>query len=257
MKKTIFSMFTILCFSTLFGQTLYNSIDISSLSTGSATTVNALSSQDIIPARDSILIGVSLADGSVTPDDKNTHVDTLVLQQFLGRMYTIENANDEFASMKFYNRYSSHEFSINALGDAASYNQTQEFTPSQSGFDLKFVEGQTDTLVILNTSDQDIYIRLFQLRKTTLGHVISDVAPDVLNQDNVLTIANPVKDKLLTINFLSDVSIDLELISLEGQLMKRKTVSPNDNLLDLSELEAGMYMIRDVSSNSNRLIMVE
>ena len=257
MKKTIFSMFTILCFSTFFGQTLFRSVDISSLAMGSANTINALSTQEIIPSQDSILIEVNLTDGSVTPDENDTHVDTLVLQEFLSRLYTIENTNDEFASMKCYNRFSSFEFSINSLGDAASYNGAQEFTPSQSGFNLKFVEGQTDTLVLLNTSNQDIYIRLFQLKKTLLGHVISDVAPDLLNQDNILTITNPVKDKLLTINFLSDLSIDLELISLEGQLIKRKTVSPNDNLLDLSELDAGMYLIREVSSNSNRLIMVE
>ena len=87
--------------------------------------------------------------------------------------------------------------------------------------------------------------------------MISNTLTDILNQESVLTITNPIENNVLTLNFVSDISLDVELISLDGQLLARKSVSQGDNSIDVAHLDAGTYILRETTTNSSRLVVIK
>ncbi len=260
MKKFILTLMTLSFVHLFVGQSLYNSINFDVFTNGTSNELNAVNvsgNEIVLAVGDSLLVETSVTAGTITPTTgENSSVDTLVIRNFLGRLYTIDNAASEYATLSVYNSFSSYDIVAESLGDAGTYNRTQEFTPSISGFEMKFVEGEKDTLVIVNNSTQDIFLRVFQLRYS-ISQVISNTPTDLLNQESVLTITNPIENDVLTLNFLSDMSLDVELISLEGQLLARKSVSQDDNTIDVAHLDAGTYILRELTTNSSRLLIIK
>ena len=90
----------------------------------------------------------------------------------------------------------------------------------------------------------------------TVG-TITDATADVFANGNA-SVANPVSNGLVEINDLpNDFASVVQLVSLDGNIITSKTITAAENTFDVSDLESGLYLLRDVATGSARKIMIK
>jgi len=114
----------------------------------------------------------------------------------------------------------------------------------------KFLEGETDTIMIVITTGNVEFDR-FDVNSTT-DNVITNIEHGLLSSNTIIT--NPVEDGLLSID-LDGHSTSLELLNLSGKIVKQFEVNGSETV-DVHELVSGLYILRDISSNSFKKIMI-
>ena len=122
-------------------------------------------------------------------------------------------------------------------------------------FDTYYVTktGLGDILLDINSLDFSLYRRLIGYVKDgdTTGLIIPDedliVSTDEVIQETVHfeVRPNPFSDKF-TIHFKNEIPIDLQILSLDGRILKEITEIGNIESLDidLQELASGLYLIK-------------
>jgi len=241
---------------------LLNSIDITGLVQGSVSSINPYTSSAgvYIAKGDSVLVEVSSVTGAFTPTSGfNTNQDTLTGLDFWSRGYTIDNAANETATLTIYNKYYSYDLTYRTLAGGSAYDRSNEGTESIPSANrlFKFVEGETDTLVFVNNSNQDIYTRLFQMRPGS-QKVISDKGNDLFKNSD-FGIVNPVKDGTLNLSIDKDAVFNFELLTMDAMTVLSKTISGGEERyrLNVSSVKKGMYLLRESKSGSIRKIIIQ
>jgi len=190
---------------------------------------------------------ISMGDIEASP---NTNFDTITVQvyPFIRNVSTTEAGSMSLESMKssFYGESSIAE----GFGSNVFFSN------------VKLVENTIDTILITNTSaNVSITVDVMVIRTSYCGalcEVISNIQGDLFGEGNVL-ITNPLRGETLELfNIPSDVSaIALELLSLQGDVLLSKNITHDDSSLDISTLNAGIYIIRDTNTGSTKKIVVE
>jgi len=238
---------------------LFNKIDLSNMGLGTETTVNPFSILEgvYLSPNDSVLVQVVSTLGSFTPEAaENTDYDTLSSISLTAKGYTVTNGGNEAATLTVYSKHVTSEITFSYFGDDLTYNKTQEEIVTLTDDDaFKFVEGEIDTLVFVNNSNQVAFVRLTQLSATS-AEVISNIDEDLF-KDQYISFTNPTTNGMLSVFSKNDFSMEIELIAMDGHIVSTKTLNNNDNSLDVSSLKAGLYLLRDKTTGSIQKVMIK
>ena len=171
---------------------------------------------------------------SITPASGETNsTDTLELDISVQSHWATESP-----TITVSNRLNSYTF--NNVGDLVHSVGT-----------YRFVEGEVDTLkVVVNSSILAFHGIILQ--KTT-SSVILNSSKDLLTSQ--ATISNPVENGLLSID-LNDAVAELELLNMQGEIVKSFAVN-GKGTFSVSDLTAGIYVLRDTQGVSFRKIMIK
>jgi len=104
-------------------------------------------------------------------------------------------------------------------------------------------------MVIINSGT--VFFDRFDVNSTT-DNVITNIEHGLLSSNTIIT--NPVEDGLLSID-LDGHSTSLELLNLSGKIVKQFEVNGSETI-DVHELVSGLYILRDVNSNSFKKIII-
>ena len=113
------------------------------------------------------------------------------------------------------------------------------------------MEGETDTIMIVINAGTVEFDR-FDINSTA-DNVITNSEQGLLSLNTVLT--NPVENGVLSI-YLDGQVASLELLNLSGNVVKQFEVNGTTEIA-VGELVPGLYILRDVDSNSFKKIMIK
>jgi len=118
---------------------------------------------------------------------------------------------------------------------------------------LSLVEDTDARILIINTGSSNLNIQTFQL---TFSQVISNINA-ALDRENGAIVQNPVTGGNLEVTLAKGVSsASLELLSLNGEVLKRQHIL-SSGAIDVSTIDAGLYILRDVNTNNTQKIMIQ
>jgi len=115
----------------------------------------------------------------------------------------------------------------------------------------KLVEGEVDTLVITVTDGLLDFDRLVVTVAST--NVISNIGGDLLS--NNIKINNPVLNEELILD-LNGVKAELELISIQGEIVKEFTVTGSE-AVSVADLNHGMYLLREKNGPFSKRVIIK
>jgi len=190
---------------------------------------------------------ISMGDIDASP---NTNFDTISVQVY---PFTRNSSTTEAGSITIETMKSSYHSEVSVA---------EGFASNIFFSNIKLVENTIDTILITNTSaNVNLLIDVMVIRTSYCGascQVISNIKGDLFGEANIL-ITNPLKGETLELfNIPSDIhSIDLELLSLQGEVLLSKSITHDDSKVDISSLKAGLYVIRDTKTGSSKKIVVE
>ncbi len=191
---------------------------------------------------DSVMIEVSIGNIVMINDD---NIDTVVYN-IMGMTTALGTTNVTAYSTRFGNIQSS------------STNDIKYFS-------FKGVENQKDTIVIkLDAVDQLNYVTLWKLGKNwksvqLTSTVISNTERDLFASEGGVAVSNPSHDGTLSIEISDDVSqLSLALLSLEGTtVLQEQLEGAGNHTLDVSKLNTGLYILRELTTGSTKKIMIQ
>jgi len=144
--------------------------------------------------------------------------------------------------------------SVYAVSNATSINVWPKDTTKSDSTIL--LEGTTQNVYLVNTGSVDIQINYITFLTSKVS-LISNSNKGLLSGLGVKTAPNPVVD-FLKIDLPSDInSLELSLKSLDGVLHKSFTVTKSNKEIDLSDLNAGMYLLINDKSSFFQKIMIK
>jgi len=118
---------------------------------------------------------------------------------------------------------------------------------------LSLIENTNARILIINTGSSNLSIKTFQL---TFAQVISNTNDALAREDGAI-IENPVTDGSLQLTLANGVtSAKLELLSLSGEPVMSKHITTSESI-DVSSIDAGMYILRDVDTNSTQKVVIQ
>jgi len=160
-------------------------------------------------------------------------IDTLVLD-----IAIVNWLGTEVSTFTFSNKYDNYTFTdVQKRQDAVGT--------------FKLLEGQVDTLKLVMISGN------LEFDNVTIRAAGSEIILDPSKglQSSKVTISNPVENGQLVID-LNGETVDLELISVQGEVVKSFVVEGNYTL-PVADLTSGMYILRDKQNASFRKIMLK
>ena len=243
MKKNIFIILFLLSALSTFAQydfaQLANTSTNTNLETNNAETGIYFSGGIVASNSNSLVAGDTMylpyTVGYLEPSNGEIwSKDTLVLE------FSVKTwVSTASATFTFSNRQNTYTFTnVNGAGSS-----------SIATFNL--IEEQIDTLKIVVTSGT------LDLDRLTVHASATAV---ILNRDadlsiNKALISNPVEDGLLVIDLNGDVA-DFELLNMQGQVLKNFHISGKQEI-PVSDLNTGVYYLRDRNTASYRKIMIK
>ena len=119
---------------------------------------------------------------------------------------------------------------------------------------ISFVENTVDSIKIIVESGSRLMLSANGIRANNT--VITDIKKNLFG-DGGASIINPVTNGFLTIDLPADVSFaQVDLVSLQGELITSKSITSTDNSLDVSQL-SGVYILREQSTGSFKKIIIQ
>jgi len=185
--------------------------------------------------------------GEITPSSGvNTSHDTLTIEVAVGYW---GNKNSSIRTLEadytIKNRYASYAYTNQSRNTAGASELYDEF---------KFVEGETDTVMLIVTAGRLALDRIYV--RASNATVISDASDDLFGK-NGATVSNPVTDGDLSILLPSDISsTNIALLSMEGRIIETKEITATNNSFDVSRLK-GMYFLKDLSTASFKKVIIK
>ncbi|WP_159801519.1 T9SS type A sorting domain-containing protein, partial [Flavobacterium sp. MK4S-17] len=160
------------------------------------------------------------------------------------------------------------EVTVNAVPDAPTGSETQQFTAGETLADLEvagtnvaWYEDEALTIMLADTTplvDQATYYAA-----QVEGECISDflavtvseiMATDVFTLSQLQFYPNPVKNEL-NLSFAGEINT-VSVFNMLGQVVADKQVNATDCKVDLSHLQAGTYLLRVTSGKGERTIKI-
>ena len=236
--KKVLNIFLFLCFSSSFAQ-----YDLAQFENA---TVNTTIHPDINTEP-----GIYFS-GDIVPGNINNLVfgDTMYLPYTVGAIAEhsgIDTLKLDI-SVKGWNHLSTPSFTFSNRQNTYTFTDVPVRTNSTGTFSL--IEGEVDTLKVVVLSGS---LQLDAITIHTGGEIILDPSKGL--QSNEVTVSNPVEEGVLTID-LNGYHTELELISMQGEVVKSFVVEGNDQI-SVSDLTAGVYILRDKQTASFRKIMIK
>ena len=206
-------------------------------------TVDLTLSSDI----DTILFPVTV-DGEISPlTGYDGNSDTLTLEVavgYWGNMNTkpeVTTTNADFTISNRFDSYTYEDQTVTTSGTSQLYDQ------------FKFIEGEIDTIKIVVTDG------LFSLNNITIRSTNATVVTDIGQSffaEKGIHIPNPMVNDQLIIPLPAGIpSLEVSLMSLDGQNIISKEITAYSNSIDVAELK-GVYILKEYHKGTYEKIVI-
>jgi len=196
----------------------------------------------IMPTTDSVMIEINIGEVIALND---TDIDTIV--------YTIMGARTGNGSTTVTAHSRTFGNAQSSAVDGLKY------------FSFKGVENQKDTIILtLDDEDEILWLNVWKLGEDWTGNqltstVITNNEQDLFALGGSLSVSNPSQDGILAIQMEQDVSqLSLELLSLDGTVvLEEQLEEAGSHNLDVSFLNTGLYILRELTTGSTKKIIIQ
>ena len=129
---------------------------------------------------------------------------------------------------------------------------------SNEALALKVVENQVTQITVTNNSTESVYFEALRFFSSNgLTETISNSQDDFFAQGNASVVSPIEEGKLIFHNLPSDRSnFHFNIISMDGQVVLQETISANENSIDVSFLNAGIYLLYETVSRSSTKVII-
>jgi len=208
----------------------------------------SINNEDITLSPTDTLVFVVTTPALVPTTGNDTSVDTAIA--FVRINYANQGAgvDGELTFTTIYGTYAS--ITTNGSGNAWT-------SPGTRQDPITMLESTTQEIYLINTGTEDVQVNNITFLKNARVSIISDANNDLFGdgETSVSVSPNPVSD-MLTISLPADIaSMKLKICSLDGALQKNVYVE-GMTTIDMSDLDAGIYLLIDEKTGKYKKIMV-
>ena len=245
MKKIFISLICFTCVMVTKAQDY--TLDVTDLTTGASSVVTNVFIN--LTAGESFTVDYTLG-SFVYSDGFDSDKDSISIRPIL-RGYVDEGTAEITVSAEGITSNSAQISNTDPTGG----NGTTYFSDNEQ---IKVTENSSTLVTYTNTGTVDVFIR-YCLSIANHSETISNTHESIFGHaSHQARVFNPILNNSLEMVLPNHISfIDIEVLSLTGELLATGMMTKEQNSLDLSRLEAGSYLIRDVKTNSYNKIILE